>query len=114
MQVFRAMTTSSVELGTLRFLHRNAELWLSLTSSCSIQLPAPLEAISAEELSRLVQTGQLWVFRPGTCLLEITTTIDGDKDGVVHTPSVTESLVEAVTSCRVCQLPTRPMTCSRG
>ncbi len=97
------MTTTVVDLGSLKLSSRDTSLTLTLSSTCCLLLPCNLtRGVSPDELSRLVKAGQLWIYRAGTCRLGVLTNVDGDNfDPWSIDSEENQSVVEAVGSCQV-------------
>lgn len=73
-----AMTDRHFEHGELQLACRNSQLSLSLSSSFTLALP-PLdtEPVTADDISHLSRTGQLWIAKANPCRLVVVSSIEG-------------------------------------
>jgi len=97
------MPSVSVDLGSLKVAGKRPNLALTLSSSCSLNLPPSWSASpSAENLSHASSSGTLWISKAGSCQIEVSTLVNDEvPDAVSFYPSIMAAVADFVSECPV-------------
>lgn len=93
------MTGRHFEYGNLQLASRNSQLSLSLSSSFTLALPAlDTELVTADDISHLSRTGQLWIAKANPCRLAA---VVSSSEGMDLDTGAIRSCIDSIIDCPV-------------
>jgi hypothetical protein len=98
------MPAVSIDLGKIKVAGKTPNLSLTLSSSCTVALPAPwTHSASATELCQASSMGDIWISKAGSCQIDVSTLINGQvPDAESLDPSIMTAVANFASDCSVC------------